>query len=137
MGYANTTIVMYGVRLSSEDAKKIFDKFYDEDEYEYTDSLIEYSDEDVITDIDRHRYYPNLVSEKTDSRIHCLEYEEGYSHVFGLHIASNGYAYSDELENFMTINDMCTNNFNKYCKPVLDEFNINLEPKILITSQVW
>jgi hypothetical protein len=84
-----------------------------------------------------------MYSEGTDSRIHNNTYEEGYNHVLGLYVASNGYAYSDNLEDFMTPNMYYISNYDKYIKPLLDGAGVDIlgitigDPKMVITNQVW
>jgi hypothetical protein len=144
MGYAATTILVYGIRISSEDAKKIYEDC--KEDFQEVGTMF-YSTDDILLEERHHphrrirpreRYYPNMYSEGTDSRIHDLKFEEGYSHVVGLYVASKGYAYNDNIEDYLMPNQMCEDNYNKYIVPMLEELEIEKqEPKILIVNQVW
>lgn len=145
MGYVQTIIVTYGVRLNPDESKMVYDKL-NEDELVIDGQMVYDTDDcqQVLSMVHRdrnyyrYRYRPTLLSEETDSRIHSNFYEPYYDHVFGLHIASKGYAYDDTIEDFMESNEITEDNFNKYCKPILDELDIEYgDPQILIVSQVW
>lgn len=141
MGYAATTILVYGIRISNEDAKKIYEAFVDEEgefQYDENDILLEERHHPHRKIRPRERYYPNMYSEGTDSRIHDLLLEDGFEHVIGLYIASKGYAYNDVIEDYLSPNQMCEDNYNKYIVPMLDALGIEKqEPKVLIVNQVW
>ncbi len=142
MGYGATAILVYGIKVSSEDAKKIYEDCKEDFEgvgtmYYITEDVLEEEIHHPQRKI-RHRYYPTMYSEGTDSRIHNLEFEERFNHVVGLYIASKGYAYNDNIEDYLTPNQMCEDNYNKYIVPMLEDLGIEKkEPKILIVNQVW
>ena len=159
MGYARTNIIIYGVKISDELANKIFNKYFSEDT-EY----IEFSQDDLIyyrkqsedcsnkgliqlTPISPYKQhddgtygspalFPTMLSEKTDSRIHSLLYDKGFDHVIGIQIASNGYAYEDDIEYFMkNIPKEVISEFNNTIMTVLEEYNINASPQIHLVTQ--
>jgi hypothetical protein len=149
MGYAATTILVYGVRLSPEQGKRVFDYMNDNFESFRDDRMFDYDCDNLLVEPgrdlgngrkagDRERYDPRMFSEGTDSRIHDLGYEPGYNAVVGLYVASKGYAYSDNLEDFFTPDPRYTVNFDRYILPILQELGIEVDPpKILIVNQVW
>ena len=144
MGYAATTILVYGIRISSEDAKKIYEDCREDFRevgtmyFDANDIQLEKRENSQWNLRPRERYFPNMYSEETDSRIHNLKFEEGYSHVVGIYMASKGYAYNDVIEDYLSPNQMCEDNYNKYIVPMLDALGIEKqEPKVLIVNQVW
>jgi len=149
MGYAATTIVMYGVRLDTNDAKRFFDYMLDNYESFRDDRVFDLDEEDLLIEPDeilsngrkikgRARYEPQMLADDADSRIHEMAYERGHSSVVGLFIASRGYAWSDPLEDFMSPDKRYTQNFEKYVQPILDALGIKSEPpKIILVNQVW
>lgn len=74
-----------------------------------------------------NRLVPNLFSIDTDSRIHSLNYNEGFEHIFGLDIAQNGYAREDDIAEFIQDKEMvkkAKGMFNKYIVPFLVEMGV-------------
>lgn len=143
MGYAATTILVYGIRLDSIQAQEVYDHLQETDDLFESDGEISMDPNDSLIEPSvgkfrpRTRYYPNMYSEGTDSRIHDNTYEEGYDHVIGLYVASNGYAYNDLLEDYLVPNEDYTKNYDKYIQPILDSIGIDGRPKMIIINQVW
>lgn len=142
MGYAKTLIIIWGVSLTPEQAKKIYEKYFSEGEFEYDvkDTLTEeIAYEHRGTPIYRERNMPQMVADGADSRIDDLSYsKESDDHVLGIYVASKGYAYTDNIEEHIkNIGGKTFENFDKYIKPILQEEGISEEPKMRIMNQVW
>ena len=148
MGYASTTIVVYGVRLDGNDAEKLYNHMNSlgtpgrgkYGEYEcYADQLLDELNKKYGGD----RYYPDVLSDDTDSRVNSLrfDFDDGwYSHVFGVFIASRGYGCDDKLEKYICAKQpkQVLDVWNKVCKPMLDAAGIkNSKPDIVLVNQVW
>ena len=85
MGYANTTMVIYGARLNDKEAKKVYEKLIE--------TAAPDDEEGYLVGAKNVKMY----SEQTDSRVDTLTYDEGYPHVIGANYASNGYGCSDDI----------------------------------------
>lgn len=144
MSYATTVIVMYGVSLTLEQAKKVYEKYFIEGEdlkYDTKDTLTEEVSyvHRVTGPVYRERNMPQMVSEGSDSRIHSLAYDEDCSdHVLGIYVASKGYTYTDNIEeHIQNMGGKTFENFDKYIRPILEDQGIKEEPKMRIVTQVW
>lgn len=144
MGYANTTVILFGVELSNEQAKKIYEERLEDTE----EGNFPYEPEDCITTevmythhekpVYKERNIPQMLADGADSRIDNMVYsDDSNRHVIGVHLASRGYACDDKIEDFLTPSEKAISNFNKYILPILNEENIETKPKIIIFSQVW
>lgn len=167
MGYSNTSIVHWGVELTMEETIKLHEylkqndllkKFMSEEivmddsdltEYPCIPNLpthldgIEQPRYDVLPRYRRSRFVHcvEVRSDETDSRIESnhFDYEEDVEiHYFGIYCGSKGYAYTDDIKYIMkNIPQKAKDNFDKYCKPILQNLNINKEPEVQIFNQVW
>lgn len=141
MGYAQTTIVVWGVELTNKQAEDIYKKYFSGGEmsYDKTDTTTnELSYVHRGQNIYRERYMPQMLADDADSRIHDMSYsEDSYRHAFGIYLASRGYAHTDKIENYLTPDKQALHNWDKYISPILKAEGINLEPSILLISQVW
>lgn len=160
MGYANTTIVNWGVQLTPNESEKLHDYLRNNnilnDDYQFEDK--DYTEYPCVPNLPSHidgieqpyydtqpryrtpRYvhYVELCSDETDSRIHSLVYEPGFIHYFGIYCGSKGYAHTDNINHIMNnIPQKAKDNFDKFCKPILEELNLNSTPSIQVYSQVW
>ena len=144
MGYSQTTIVVFGIEVTDEQAKNISEKYINED------GEINHDEVDVITnEVSYHlhgkpiyetRDFPNLLADEADSRVDDMSYSEGsYRHVFGIQMASRGYGCPDRIENYISnVPDRAKQNYVKYILPILREEGIEeVEPSVLIVTQVW
>lgn len=144
MGYATTLIVMYGIYLTPEQAKNIFDKYF------YEGEKMQYDNKDTITEevayvhrihgaVYRERNIPQMVSDGADSRVHSLVYSDDCAeHCLGIYMASKGYGCSDNIEEHIkNWGGKTLQNFNKYILPILQTEGITEEPKVRILTQVW
>lgn len=145
MGYASTTIAFFGIELSDEEAKNIFEKYFNGEDEEF-----EYDEKDTLTDeisyvhhntgpVYRERNIPQMLADGADSRVDNMAYsEDSQRHVLGIYLASRGYAYSDKIENYMKeVPAKAKENFEKYIRPILQKENIRKEPEILLINQTW
>lgn len=152
MGYAQTTIIIWGVELADDEAKRIYDKLNKDFENREDDDdgeLIPFDVKDCITDevsynrrgvdVFRKRDIPQLLADGTDSRIDNLCYtERAERHVIGIYTASKGYAHSDKIEDYIPGPKQRTlDNYEKYILTILKEEGIERKPAIQIVSQVW
>jgi hypothetical protein len=144
MGYATTTIAFYGVELSYEEAKKIFEeRFGDEEEFDYdtkdttTDEVA--SVHHIRGTTYRERAMPQMLADGADSRINNMAFdEESERHVIGVYLASRGYAHTDKIEDYIkSPSEKAKANYEKYILPILKEEGIEREPSILIVTQTW
>lgn len=81
MGYSQTTIVVFGIEVTDEQAKNISEKYINED------GEINHDESDVITsEVSYHlhgkpiyetRDFPNLLADEADSRVDDMSYSEG------------------------------------------------------------
>ncbi len=142
MGYSQTTIAIFGVELTNEQAELIFNKHFhggEELQYDEVDTLTnELSYVRHGKNVYRERHMPQMLADGADSRIDNMSYsEDSGRHVLGIYLASKGYAYGDKIEDYLIPSDKAISNFNKYIQPILDEDGIILTPRLQIISQVW
>lgn len=153
MGYAATNTIIYGVKLTTERVQKIFEKEIKEAEEKdecigdhfykiipNSDLICEpnsYRPEDRR--YDRKRFYVKMLTPDADSRINNLAFDPEVSdiHYFGIYCATNGYAYSDNIKEYL-INtpDKAKENFDKYVLPILAKHGIETSPETHIVLQV-
>lgn len=157
MGYQMTKILIYGIQIPELAAKRLQEKFSPEDgcffiksKKSFSRKLGEYSiskgetQNYPITPYKQHDdgqeevFHPTLISDGTDSRIHSLEYDEGFDHYVGIFIASNGYGYLDKVNYFLkNPPPEAVIAFNEDLLPILKTLNVELEPELLILNQMW
>jgi len=128
MGYSQTTIVVFGIEVTDEQAKNISETYINDD------GEIDHDESDDIRD------FPNLLADEADSRVDDMSYSEGsYRHVFGIRLASRGYGSSDKIEKYINnVSDKAKQNYVKYILPILRKEGIEeVQPSILIVTQVW
>ena len=147
IGYANTTILIYGIKIEEDIAKKIYDsiggegfeeeiaKIIPESEIRKDPSFV-HNDKQYYND----RFVPNLFSLNTDSRVHSLKYDEGFEHIFGLDIAQNGYGRDDDIANFIqdkSVAEKAKGIFDKYIIPFLNKNDLkDIEGRFWIINQI-
>ncbi len=87
----------------------------------------------------RYRYYTDLFSIDADTRSESLRFNEGKNSVFGVYLASNGYAYEDDVNSYTsTLDKRAIANFENYCWPVLRFLHIpHQNPDIHHIIQTW
>jgi hypothetical protein len=156
MGYAATTIVMYGVAIDEDIAEQIKnnemheddgfndEKMYDNIFYRKNHEGNRYPQNEPITQYSEHDkgmgevFYPEMRSDGTDSRIASNTYEPGYQHYLGIYIASKGYAYDDRINQFVKkVPQEAVENFKNAIQPLLDKYGVTDEPDIQIINQTW
>lgn len=84
----------------------------------------------------RLRYYADLFCEDADSRGDSLRLMPGRSTIYGIYIASNGYAYTDDVRSFDS-DPRIEANFDKHCRPVLEKVGLARTPTRVCISQTW
>jgi hypothetical protein len=132
MGYASTTIALFGIRLTdTEILEELNDLFMEEK------SSLKFPKENEHP----YRYQIQIMGEDTDSRIHLNHgYEEdAHEHVFGIFLASRGYAWSDEISDYTTnINPLVMERWKSHCVPLLNKIGIKEpKPEVHFITQVW
>jgi hypothetical protein len=60
----------------------------------------------------------------------------GRESIYGVYIASDGYAYHDNFRAFDS-DPRIEANFEKYCVPVLQKLELNRTPQRIIIQQTW
>jgi hypothetical protein len=127
MGYANTTMAIYGIKLTKAQAKKIA---------ETLEPICEEGCGIYLETPDKYLQI-EIFSENTDSRVHSLGYEDGYSHVFGINYASNGYACDDDIVKAVKkVPKKAIDLYEEYAVKFLDSLKIKTKPDVLIINQV-
>jgi len=85
----------------------------------------------------RYRYYVDFFLKGGDTRGE-IRFAENGTTVFGVYIASNGYAYNDDLAHFNQEGQTrYVNNFNIYCRPILEKYNVHTTPVVMEMEQTW
>lgn len=84
----------------------------------------------------RHRYYADLFSEDADSRGDSLRILPERASVYGIYIASDGYAYTDDIREFEK-DPRIEGNFAKHCVPVLETLGLVRAPERIVLYQTW
>ena len=118
MGYRNYTSLMYGVFVPETDAKSIAGKYYKNGCFLYPG----------IPD----NLWVELISDGTDSRAENLHYEPGYMHYLGIVITDDAKDLVQKIQNPPA--DLAEN-FAKYVKAIMDEFNIKGDPSLQTYNQ--
>jgi hypothetical protein len=88
------------------------------------------------TQYHRHRYYADLFCQDADSRGDSLRLLPGKQSVYGIYIASSGYAYNDDVRVFDK-DPRIEGNFRKYCAPVLQELGLSRAVERVLIYQTW
>lgn len=84
----------------------------------------------------RQRYYADLFCEDADTRGDSLRLMPGRKSVYGIYIASNGYAYHDDVRLFEK-DPRIESNFRKHCAPVLESLGLARTPERITLYQTW
>ncbi len=142
MGYAVTDIAVYGVELSSEDARKVYDYLngkFDGEGYEVGSRLIPESDMIARKSGVGHKYYAEMWSHNTDGRGASLHYQPNFKHSLGIYMGSKGYGYQDRISSVLNrVPKIAPRNFEKYILPILQQCGIEVgEVKPHVVVQVW
>lgn len=156
MGYAATTVIMYGVAIDEDIAEQIHnnemnedgefngEKMYDNVYYRKNHQGSRHPQQEPVTQYSEHNlgmgyvFHPDMLSEDTDSRIHSNTFEPDHQHYLGIYIASKGYAYDDNIKEFIkNIPPEAVENFKNAIQPLLDKYGVTDEPDIQIINQVW
>lgn len=161
MGYAATSIVMYGVAIDEKVAQSIKkqemrednDELFSDDtmyshnfyrqnhakltpQYQQLTPITPYSEH--VKGVEADVFSPKMLADDTDSRIHSLTYESGMQHYLGIYVASRGYGYQDDIIFFINhLPQEAMDNFQKVVKPLLEKYHISDTPEIHIITQTW
>lgn len=84
----------------------------------------------------RLRYYTDLFCLDADSRGDSLRVLPWSQTVYGVYIASDGYAYHDDFRQFDS-DARIEANFQMYCLPVLKELDLVRPAQRLVIQQTW
>lgn len=84
----------------------------------------------------RQRYYADLFCEDADSRGDSLRILPGRQSVYGIYIASDGYAYHDDVGAFDK-DPRIEGNFRNYCAPVLATLGLSRAAERILLYQTW
>lgn len=149
MSYQSTNIVVYGVELTHEEAKTLApildeggeidcdeqDLFLPVKTPPWEDRKSVYNGRPLESPI----FYPELLSEGTDSRIHSLHLEEDDEepecYYFGIYVGSKGYAHNDNIKQILKnpIPQQVIDNWHKYCQHHFP----GKSPEYHLCNQVW
>ncbi len=160
MGYALTNIVVFGVKLTEAEAESIYNKSCtEEDGFKEDKSLLRYrrvedhnkdrygvKDGCCVTSYKQHDsgigsvvFDTQMWSDGTDSRSDSLDFESGYEHYLGVYVASDGYAYGDDIVYFIkNPPPEALLAFEHNVKPILEEMGIEDKvPQWYMLRQTW
>lgn len=84
----------------------------------------------------RMRYYTDLFAVDADSRGDSLRVLPWAKTIYGVYIASDGYAYRDNLREFAD-DVRIEQNFQMYCLPVLKALGLERPAERLVIQQTW
>lgn len=84
----------------------------------------------------RQRYYADLFCADADARGDSLRVLPGSRSVYGIYIASDGYAYNDDVREFDK-DPRIEGNFRKYCAPVLESLGLCRDAARVLLYQTW
>lgn len=126
MGYAATDMVIYGVKLTDEQARIVFADL----EPKCEEGCGIYLETPANVEV-------GLFSDRTDSRVHSGHYDYGYEHVFGFNYASNGYAADDDIVRAVKKTPKkVVETYETHVIPYLKSLGIHKKPKVLLINQV-
>lgn len=160
MGYASTSIVIYGLKISEDIAKKIYAEEIDKNEGVFKDKNLYkgiYFRKLPLSKLDNHKqltpvtpykhhdegidsfvFYPKMWAGEADSRVNSLIYEPMKQHYLGIFIGSNGYAYNDKILHLIRKPPReAIQNFKDCIKPLMSKYRIMEEPDVILVNQVW
>jgi len=139
MGYAATTIAMYGVILTNEQAKQLHAKLVEDGHFD------KYNGYTFKTNLPEdksncHRFNIDMRGKGFDSRAENIEYFNGHDerkwdiYVFGVFLASNGYAYTEDIGEYIQGKTLETAKklWDELCKEYVEE-----SPSLQFVTQVW
>jgi hypothetical protein len=160
MGYASTSIVVYGVKISEDIAKKIYTEEFDKNEGMFKDDnfyngiyfrklpMSNINSNQQLTPVTPYKhhdegtdsfvFYPKMWAGEADSRVDSLIYEPMKQHYLGIFIGSNGYAYNDKILHLIRKPPKeAIKNFEDSLRPLMSKYRIIEEPEVRVISQVW
>lgn len=127
MGYFASTNLVFGVRLESNEAKKFYEKFSENDFFSFlSDEEIEQLDEDDVP------YEIDMWSDGADSRIHDLNYEKGAVSYVGILLTDKAKEVPKLIK---TPPKDIFELYEKYVKPKLESVNIQDKPDFHVFNQ--
>jgi len=163
MGYAATTIVIWGIQVNGNQARKMIalshqcmSEYHDQQSCVITDECHHCGPFSKCTDPEKHdtviKGKPwchdfninndediDFFADGADSRIHSLHYDSEFDQfTFGIKYAANGYGCNDN------IGKACQNvplnvkeEWEKFCQPLLDKLRIQKKPDLQVINQTW
>ena len=162
MGYASTSIVVYGVKIGEDVAKKIYEEEFDKNEGMFKDdnfyngiyfrklpigngNINGHQQLTPVTPYKHHGegtdsfvFYPKMWAGEADSRVDCLIYEPMKQHYLGIFIGSNGYAYNDKILHLIRKPPKeAIKNFEDCLRSLMNKYRIIEEPEVRVINQVW
>lgn len=146
MGYSATTIIVYGVRISHDEAKELCSTIPGLEEgvniggiEAPENGLWQRNDAKFALRYGQRQIFNvELLSEGTDSRVHSLHLEnddeQPESYCFGVYCGSKGYAYMDNIEKVLQnpVPQEAIDAWNAHCG-----FYVKEQPSFLICNQTW
>lgn len=153
MGYAITKILLYGIKLDSQNALLI-DDYLSEAELPSSNifrKLNEYSIKKgivqklQITPYNQHQcgqdvevFHIDMLSDGADSRCDNLSYNEGFESYLGIVVCSAGYGTQDDFDYFLNnLPPEVINLYNTNVLPILEKYKIEANPEIKVIVQNW
>jgi hypothetical protein len=143
MGYSNVTTLMFGVTLNPDQAKALVAALRKDNLHELglvpADGL-----ELVPMGYKDHKwtlYDAEILSQGSDGRCDGTAYDKAFAeHVFGIN-CGHGEVFKKQgvkmVDVIREVPKKATENFYRYCFPVLVEAGIEIEPDMILVNQVW
>lgn len=153
MGYAITKILLYGIKLDSQNAILI-DDYLSEAELPSSNIFRKLDDYSIkkgivqnltITPYDQHKcglgkevFQIEMLSDGADSRCDSLSYNEGFESYLGIVVCSAGYGTQDDFDYFLNnIPPAVITLYNTNVLPILEKYKIEAKPEIKVIVQTW
>jgi hypothetical protein len=160
MSYESTMVVLYGIKISEEIARKIYENEFDKAEGTFKNqdmyknvlfrrlSQNQNNEGKQLTPVSPYKhhcegtdsfvFYPKMWADNVDSRTNSLIYQPTRQHYLGIYVGSNGYAYKDKILHFIRKPPReAIQNFQDCIRPLMSKYNILEEPDVQVVNQVW
>lgn len=153
---AGTSIVVYGIKITEEIAKHIYEKEFDKNKgifkskefYENiffrrvsenrNDQLIPVTPYKYHTEGDNSSvFYPHMWANETDLKIESLVYQPKKEHYLGIYVGGNGYPFNDKILSLIKKTPKeAIKNFDIHIRPLMQKYNMSENPDIILINQI-
>lgn len=160
MGHEQTTILMWGIRVPAPLAHLFYLTFFDHHEHHFINMMNEIDcyhreinshlhhielQQFPLSPYYKHDFgmnYPILHvdcrANLANSHVNNLHYLDNHQHVIGIHVASHGNYFQDNLDYFKhNLPEQAQYNYQQYLKPWFKEQNIATLPDFHEIQQIW